>query len=174
MSKSVPIKGVEIFQKIFNDERLKDIERVSINGYYWMQDKYGQCDVPEPNTGFVDMKVGRYHSTSLKLDGSIVVWGSNGNYQHEVPEPNSDFIAISAKMNRSLGLKSDGTVVAWEKETDRNTRVPEPNSHFIGIAAGWEQSLALRSAATLEVIIEPQEAVEAGAQWRWQAKRLVW
>ena len=36
---------------------------------------YGQCNVPSPNTGFVAVAAGGYHSLGLKEDGSIVAWG---------------------------------------------------------------------------------------------------
>ena len=37
----------------------------------------GQCDVPSPNTGFVAIAVGWYHSLALRHDGSVVAWGRN-------------------------------------------------------------------------------------------------
>ena len=69
--------------------------------------------MPAPNTGFVAVAAGEYHSLGLKADGSIVAWGSNDYGQCNVPAPNRDFVAVAAGYRHSLGLKSDGSIVAW-------------------------------------------------------------
>ncbi|MBN1393330.1 MAG: hypothetical protein JW947_11095, partial [Sedimentisphaerales bacterium] len=79
----------------------------------WGINNYGQCNVPEPNTGFVAIAGGGYHSLGLKSDGSIVAWGYNVNGQCNVPSPNTGFTAIAGGYFHSLGLKSDGSIVAW-------------------------------------------------------------
>jgi hypothetical protein len=53
--------------------------------------QYGQLDVPEPNSGFIEIGAADFVSWGLKADGSIVAWGESTF----VPEPNSGFIAIS-------------------------------------------------------------------------------
>jgi alpha-tubulin suppressor-like RCC1 family protein len=70
---------------------------------------YGQCTVPAPNTGFVAVAAGEWHSLGLKADGSIVAWGLNelGKWQCVVPPPNTGFIRIAAGGDHSLGLKGD-------------------------------------------------------------------
>jgi len=67
----------------------------------WGKNRDGQLNVPEPNTGFIAIATGFYHSLGLKQDGSIVAWGSNS----DVPSPNTGFIAIAAGDRHSLGLK---------------------------------------------------------------------
>ena len=71
----------------------------------WGRNEDGQCDVPEPNTDFVAVAGGRYHSLGLKADGSIVAWGYNYHGQCDVPAPNTDFVALAAGINHSLGIK---------------------------------------------------------------------
>jgi hypothetical protein len=66
--------------------------------------------VPEPNTGFVAVWGGGYHSLGLKSDGTIVAWGWNVYAQGNVPAPNADFVAIAAGGNSSLGIKNGGVV----------------------------------------------------------------
>src|SRR3990170_4562369 len=91
----------------------------------WGRNDYGQCVVPEPNTGFKAVAGGGYHSLGLKDDGSIVAWGAGGpgqvgwphSGQSIVPEPNSGFVAIAANGYFSLGLKADGSIVAWGENT---------------------------------------------------------
>jgi alpha-tubulin suppressor-like RCC1 family protein len=62
----------------------------------WGYNNYGQCNVPEPNTGFTAIAAGGSHSLGLKTDGSIVAWGYNEYGQCNVPEPNTGFTAIAA------------------------------------------------------------------------------
>ncbi len=130
----------------------------------------GQCNVPLPNIGFVAIEVGEYHSLGLKSDGSIVVWGKIWNGSDYVsaasPSPNRNFVALASGYNHSLGLKSDGSLVAWGGNAYGQCTVPFPNSGFVAVAAGGSQSLALGIEGTLQVTINPSEAVTAGAQWR--------
>ena len=72
----------------------------------WGRNNHGQCDVPEPNSGFVAIAAGSEHSLGLKDDGSVAVWGRNNYGQCDVPAPNSGFIAIAAGDSHSLGLKA--------------------------------------------------------------------
>jgi len=130
------------------------------NGYWetfcegelcWDEYAYsGQCNIPSPNTGFIAIAAGGYHSLGLKQDGSIVAWGRNydwnGNYsgQCNIPSPNSGFIAIAAGGAHSLGLKQDGSIVAWGNNDTGTCDIPSPNSGFIGISAGMFHSLGLK------------------------------
>ena len=72
----------------------------------WGRNFHGQCNVPEPNHGFVAVAGGGYHSLGLKADGSIVAWGCNEYNQCEVPAPNEDFVAVAGGAGHSLGLKA--------------------------------------------------------------------
>ena len=71
----------------------------------WGNNGYGQCNVPAPNSGFVAVAAGGYHSLGLKSDGTIVAWGYNGSGQCNVPAPNSGFVAVAGGEDHSLGLK---------------------------------------------------------------------
>ena len=115
----------------------------------WGSNGYGQCDVPTPNSGFIAIVAGYFHSLGLKSDGTVVAWGWNEYGQCDVPTPNSGFIAISAGFYHSLGLKSDGTVVAWGWNRSGECDVPTPNSGFIAIAAGAFHNLGLKSDGTV-------------------------
>ena len=66
----------------------------------------GECNVPAPNTDFVAVAAGDYHSLGLKADGSIAAWGWNDYGQCNVPAPNTDFVAVAAGYDHSLGIKS--------------------------------------------------------------------
>ncbi|MHC4093340.1 MAG: hypothetical protein ACYSVY_24230, partial [Planctomycetota bacterium] len=97
---------------------------------------YGQCDVPAPNTDFVAVAAGLFHSLGLKADGSIVAWGKNSLGPCDVPAPNTDFIAVAGGPELSLGLKSDGSIVAWGHCYYGLCDVPAPNTGFVAVAAG--------------------------------------
>ena len=110
----------------------------------WGENYRGQCDVPAPNSGFIAIAAGFYHSLGLKDDGSVEAWGSNSSGQCNVPAPNSGFIAISGGGNHSLGLKEDGSVAAWGNDNYGQCNVPAPNSDFVAISAGALHSLGLK------------------------------
>jgi hypothetical protein len=110
----------------------------------WGYNGDGECDVPEPNTGFTAIAAGEYHSLGLKQDGSIVAWGLNNHGQCNVPSPNSGFTAIAGGFYHSLGLKQDGSIVAWGDNGDGQLDVPAHNTGFTAIAAGAFHSLGLK------------------------------
>ena len=62
----------------------------------WGSNGGGQTNVPAPNSGFIAIAAGGYHSLGVKADGSVVAWGYNGAGQTNVPAPNSGFIAVAA------------------------------------------------------------------------------
>ncbi len=126
----------------------------------------GQCDIPVHNRDFVAIAAGDYHSLGLKSDGSIVAWGYNGNGQCVVPSPNTGFVDLSAGYNHNLGLRSNGSIVAWGYKENGQCTVPSPNNNFIALAGGETHSLALTVEGTLQVTLNPAEAVLYGAQWR--------
>jgi hypothetical protein len=72
----------------------------------WGWNHYGSCNVPSPNTGFVAVAAGDYHSLGLKADGSIATWGLNNWGQCTVPPPNTGFVAVRGGEYHSLGLKA--------------------------------------------------------------------
>jgi hypothetical protein len=74
----------------------------------WGWDYLDQCDVPAPNSDFVAVAAGYYHSLGLKADGSIVAWGRNDYSQLNVPAPNSGFVAVAAGGHHNLAIRGDG------------------------------------------------------------------
>lgn len=61
----------------------------------WGLNDHNQCDVPSPNSGFVTLDGGCWHSLGFKADSSIIAWGSNVAGACEVPSPNSGFVDVS-------------------------------------------------------------------------------
>ncbi len=111
----------------------------------WGDNAAGQCNVPEPNTGFTAVAAGSWHSLGLTAGGEVVAWGDNSAGQCDVPSPHPGFIAIAAGGRHSLALTSDGAVVAWGDNSFGQCAVPDPDTGFSAIAAGDTHSLALQA-----------------------------
>lgn len=115
----------------------------------WGDNYYGECNVPAPNSGFVAVSGGSFHSLGLKSNGTVVAWGDNSYSQCTVPLPNSGFVAVAGGGAHSIGLKSGGTIVAWGHNTYGQCAVPAPNANFVAIAGGSLHSLGLKSDGTI-------------------------
>ncbi len=115
----------------------------SVVGWGW--NTLWQCDPPDPNTGFVAVAAGSWHSLGLTADGSIVGWGACSSGECDTPSPNTGFVAVSAGYWHSLGLKSDGSIVAWGDNWYGQCNVPVPNSGYVAVAGGYGWSMGLRS-----------------------------
>lgn len=105
----------------------------------WGDNTNGECDVPEPNEGYVAIAASGEiigtagYSLAIKSDGAIVGWGFNGYGQLEVPEPNSDFVSVAAGGGYAAGIKADGSAVLWG-QCAGGCDPPIPNSDFVGVA----------------------------------------
>ena len=86
----------------------------------WGSNDYGECNVPEPNAGFVTQAAGGYHSVGVKGDGSIVGWGENSYGQRDAPAPNGGFVAVAGGDDLEAGREA----CAREAGTYRGRRVP--------------------------------------------------
>lgn len=116
---------------------------------------FGQCAVPSPNQGFVDIAAGCIHSVGLKYDGSVVLWGAGApddpygdgwNYrQSTFPSgySNEGIVDIGATTGNTVILTSGGGLNAWGMDSGLNG-VPHDIS-FVKMAALTSHGLALRS-----------------------------
>lgn len=129
------------------------------------------CNVTPPNSGFVAVATGNYHSMGLRSNGSvaawgmcdvgqcnagdshslalrngtIVAWGSNEAGELQIPAPNSGFVAIAAGLLHNLALKSNGSIVGWGSNIGGESIPPAPNTNWVAIAAGGYYSIGLKS-----------------------------
>ena len=121
-------------------------------------------------SGVVAITAGGRHSLAVKIDGSVVAWGSNSNGQlgngsiisSNVPIAVlglSNIATVAAGGLHSLAVKDDATVAAWGSNafgqlgvgdtTNRLMPVLVPGLTQIGrIAAGAAHSLALKAGGT--------------------------
>jgi alpha-tubulin suppressor-like RCC1 family protein len=84
-------------------------------------------------------------SMALKHNGTVVVWGDEGNFSP--PAGASNIVAISAGFNRGLALKDDGTVVGWGQ-----IEAPLGLTNIVAIESAkgrYGEDLALRSNGTV-------------------------
>ena len=73
----------------------------------------------DPNSPFIQVSAGLFHSCGLRADGSIVCWGVSGEDERRVEatglidSPPGTFSQISAGDLHSCALRRDGTVECW-------------------------------------------------------------
>ena len=111
----------------------------------WGSNTQGQTDVPPTATNVIAVAAGWYHSLALRMDGSVVAWGSGS----EVPASATNTVSIAAGAAHSLALQSDATVVAWGNNSYGQTNAPTSATNVIAVAAGYYHSLALRADGTV-------------------------
>jgi subtilisin family serine protease len=133
----------------------------------WGYNNYGQCNLPVPNTAFVAVGAGHYHSLGLRADGSIVAWGHNYHEQCIVPVPNSGFVAVAGgaapsvliriRPGHTLGGIAEPRSAMLRSGIESLTAVPAvpPRDHELGERHGltrwFRATLALD--ADLEIVM---------------------
>jgi alpha-tubulin suppressor-like RCC1 family protein len=91
------------------------------------------------------------HSLALKLDGTVIGWGSNTYGQINVPS--GTYSAIAAGRFHSLGLRTDGSLVSWGSDVNGLVSNTPAGNNFVAVAASTAgfgsrtgfNSMALRS-----------------------------
>ncbi len=96
--------------------------------------------MPEGND-YVAISAGFEHGLALKIDGSIIGWGSNLQGQIAIP-PGNDFVAVAAGFMHSLGLKADGQILGWGANNFGQIDVPA-GTGFVAITTGGKHGLTL-------------------------------
>lgn len=104
----------------------------------WGYNFYGQCDVPEPNTGFVQIESGNKHNLAIRADGSLEAWGYDNCGQCQVPQPNQDYLGVSAGMFHTLALKPDDSGITQTVSQQSPRAFPNPFTHSVtAVFAEW-------------------------------------
>ena len=115
------------------------------------RDNYGLENVPSGLNNVKAIATAYFNAMALKEDGTVTVWGYDGDGQCQVPENVKDVTAIAVN-NWSpycLALMKDGTVAAWGGNYSGQCDVPAGLSGVTAIAAGYEHSLALKEDGTV-------------------------
>lgn len=115
----------------------------------WSGRTRGPADVNPGFDDLVSLAAGENHNLGIRLDGTVVGWGTNDAGQLNPSQGLADVIQVAAGGRHSLALKSDGTVVAWGANNNGQTTVPPSLSDVISIAASTSNSFALKSDGTM-------------------------
>lgn len=122
-------------------------------------------------TNWAQISTGHNHSAAIKSDGTLWIWGGNGNGELGMPavsisqltpvQLESDtWKAISAGSGYTVGIHSDGSLWAWGindhgqlgdgTTTNRSqpVRIGTAND-WVGISAGSDHTLAIKTNGTL-------------------------
>ena len=116
----------------------------------------------DPNSPFIQVSVGLFHSCGLRADGSIVCWGVSGEDERRVEatgligSPPGTFSQISAGDLHSCALRQGGTVECWggmpveddmppEAKAVKEAMLAPPEGRFISVSAGFHFSCGVRT-----------------------------
>jgi len=115
---------------------------------YWM---LGSRVYPAPLglSNIVAITAGAAHTVALRVDGTVVAWGSGSYGLTNVPAGLSNVVAVAAGEYHTVALRSDGTVVAWGDNTYSQLLVPQGLSNVVALAAAGDDTFALRSDGTV-------------------------
>jgi len=91
------------------------------------------------------VSAGSHHAIALKLDGSIVAWGSDNWGQCDVPKNLYNVKQVVAVSDYTVLLMKDGTVRAFGYGLAGQTMVPPGLNNVRQIAAGPESVIALKN-----------------------------
>ncbi len=104
----------------------------------------GELEVPLSATNVVAVAAGYHKSLALRVDGTVVGWGSGAN----VPAGLSNVVAISTSFDQNIALQVGGTIVRWGDSTNGSqiTNVIAVTAYYVLLADGSISSLALPTA----------------------------
>lgn len=104
------------------------------------------------------------HIVGLKLDGTCVADGHNGDGQCDVDRW-QDIVAISVGYSYTIGLKSDGTCVAVGYYKDGQCNVGKWHN-IIAISTGYSHTIGLKSDRTVIAVGNNEEGQCDVGRWR--------
>jgi alpha-tubulin suppressor-like RCC1 family protein len=101
---------------------------------------------PSVVTNVSAIAAGWSHFIVLNPNGTICIWGSNGNGQLNVPPSLTNVIAVAANSIHSIVLRNDGTVATWGHFGAYGLDiVPPAMTNTVAVAAGGFHNLGLRA-----------------------------
>ena len=123
----------------------------------WGRNDYGQCNPPQPNSGFVSVKAEINHGLStflvgLKSDGSVVyIYPSltNNLVFTKLASIASNCVYSYDHLSYTVGIKPDGSLQFDGDSGLATAALPQPNSGFTAVSCGRTHAAALRSDGSL-------------------------
>ena len=110
--------------------------------------QWGECNVTEWGSGFVQIAAGLFYTVALKADGTVVAGGHNDMGQCNVSQW-AGIAQISAGGYHTLGLKKDGTVVCTGYNGFGQCNVAHWGNTFVQVVGGSYHTVALRGDGTV-------------------------
>ena len=93
------------------------------------------------------ISVGRDHACGVRIDGSLICWGSNededGEFVGKASPPAGSFVSVSAGLYHTCGIRTDGTAACWGSEESGGYftgKATAPDGTFRAMAAGDEHT----------------------------------
>lgn len=106
----------------------------------------------DPPVGILDavtVSAGFVHAYALRMNGSLVGWGTNSVGQLKTPATLGPVRAVSSGAFHTVALPTNGQVVCWGNDQFGQLRIPPDLNEVTAVAAGHFHSLALRSDGTV-------------------------
>jgi hypothetical protein len=101
--------------------------------------------LPGALNDILQIDAGLQHVLALRMDGTVVAWGNNGNGQTSVPPDLSGVVQVAAGELFSCALLENGQVVCWGADGFGQSTPPDDLSDVVQISAGASHVLALRA-----------------------------
>ena len=106
---------------------------------------------------FVAVSVGLAHGCGIKMDGTVVCWGSteawSGHSQGRATPPQGTFVSVSAGQWHSCGVRTNGTVACWGSNLGyRDEFIGQstpPDGSFVSVSAGGFHTCGVRANGTV-------------------------
>ena len=102
------------------------------------------------------ISVGRDHACGVRIDGSLICWGSNededGEFVGKASPPAGSFVSVSAGLYHTCGIRTDGTAACWGSEESDGYftgKATAPDGTFRAIAAGAEHTCWVSGAGSV-------------------------
>ncbi len=96
---------------------------------------------PPDSSSFASVAAGFDHTCGVRIDGSVVCWGSNTDGQASPPA--GSFAEVSGGHAHTCGLKNDETIACWG--SDDHGQASPPKGSFASISAGTAHSCGLKT-----------------------------
>jgi hypothetical protein len=106
----------------------------------------GYFPFPSSWDGIISVAAGFEHFVGLKVDGSILAWGSDSFESTSVPLGLDSVVSVDCGNNTTYALKTDGTVVAWGRNIEGQTTIHPDIRGVTSIAAGYYHAILLKKA----------------------------
>ncbi len=116
--------------------------------------------MPPPAVGVQQVATGLDYSCALKLDGTIVCWGDDGNanwdWTGRTHPPSGTFRQIALAEDHACGIRTDGTVACWGGNGAADSVFP-PSGTFKELSADTMATCGIRVDGTIACWGSPYE-----------------